>query len=385
MAKAATDLCRQVGYVGAGTVEFIFDQGEFFFLEMNTRLQVEHPVTEEITGIDLVRWQIKVARGEPLDDEVLDPARVGHAIEVRLYAEDPENEFLPVSGTIERFQFPQLPGLRVESGVEDGSTISPFYDPMIAKVIAWGESREEAAAILARGLQTAAIHGPVNNRDLLLSILRHPEFLAGQTDTGFLTRNPPEELGRPATTADELKLALVAAALGAIVGPPGPEPASSPVAERFSQQPFPAQHHLLWPPGRSPSGRLRLRSTAGRGRWSTHRGDPSSPGVGPGRATKAVAGCTGLPLASVRARFMSTGPVVTSSFQPVPRFPEASRDDEAGSLNAPMPGKVIKVTVNEGDTVEEGQALVVLEAMKMEHMLRAPHPGIGSVGASGAW
>ena len=197
MTDAAIAAAKAVDYRGAGTVEFVYDDGDFYFLEMNTRLQVEHPVTEEITGIDLVRWQIKVANGEPLTDEVLQPVRVGHAIEVRLYAEDPSHDFLPVSGHIDRFEFDDLIGLRVETAVESGSEISPHYDPMLAKVIAWGETRDEAAALLARALQTARIHGPVNNRELLIRLLRHPEFLSGQTDTGFLERHSPVDLGAP--------------------------------------------------------------------------------------------------------------------------------------------------------------------------------------------
>ncbi len=206
MTDAAIAAAKAVDYRGAGTVEFVYDEGDFYFLEMNTRLQVEHPVTEEITGIDLVRWQIKVANGEPLTDEVLEPVRVGHAIEVRLYAEDPSNDFLPVSGHIDRFEFDSLIGLRVETAVESGSEISPHYDPMLAKVIAWGETRDEAAALLARALQTARIHGPVNNRELLIRLLRHPEFLSGQTDTGFLERHSPADLGAP-LPGDEERIA----------------------------------------------------------------------------------------------------------------------------------------------------------------------------------
>ena len=151
MGEAAVAAARSVGYVGAGTVEFLYDGNQFFFLEMNTRLQVEHAVTEEITSLDLVRLQLLVAQGEALPEDALNPAMVGHAIEARLYAEDPLNDFLPVAGRLDRFEFPSLPGLRVDSGVESGSEVSPFYDPMIAKVVAWAETRQEAAALLARG------------------------------------------------------------------------------------------------------------------------------------------------------------------------------------------------------------------------------------------
>ena len=217
LSEAAEAAARAVDYVGAGTVEFIAaSDGTFWFLEMNTRLQVEHPVTEEITGLDLVRLQIEAAMGADLSGVLADVTMEGHAIEVRIYAEDPQAGFLPTAGRMDRFEL-EAPGVRVESGVESGDEISVHYDPMLAKVIAWAPGRDEAARRLGRALRRARIHGPVTNRDLLVRILEHPEFLAGQTDTGFLVRNPPGRLGRPLPGEDEERRSALAAALASQV------------------------------------------------------------------------------------------------------------------------------------------------------------------------
>jgi acetyl/propionyl-CoA carboxylase alpha subunit len=175
LTAAAVAAGRAIGYVGAGTVEFVLDRdGSFFFLEVNTRLQVEHPVTEEITGLDLVEWQLRIAQGEPLAPEVTGAAIGGHAIEARLYAEDVAAGFLPVTGVLHRFAIPAAPGVRVEAGFGDGSVVSPHYDAMLAKVIARGRTRADAANRLARALEAAEIHGVATNRDLLAAILREP-------------------------------------------------------------------------------------------------------------------------------------------------------------------------------------------------------------------
>ncbi len=184
MGAAAIAAGEAVGYVGAGTVEFLLSGSDFFFLEVNTRLQVEHPVTELVTGVDLVELQFAVAEGGHVPDP---PPIDGHAIEARLYAEDPANDFLPVTGTLTRFELPD--GVRVDTGVESGSVISPHYDPMVAKVLAHGRTREEAAARLADALARARVHGMTTNRDFLVNVLRHPEFLGGEADTGFLERH----------------------------------------------------------------------------------------------------------------------------------------------------------------------------------------------------
>jgi len=215
LGSAAVTAARTLGYVGAGTVEFVMDQaGDFFFLEVNTRLQVEHPVTEEVTGLDLVALQLEVAGGAPLPEAVLAAGLSGHAIEARLYAEDVAAGFLPVSGTLSTVAIPAGPGVRVDSGVEDGSVVSTHYDAMLAKVVAWGETRAVAASRLADALAGARLHGLVTNRDLLVGVLRHPEFLAGHTDTGFLTRHDPAALGRRLPPAGRRLHALAAAVAG---------------------------------------------------------------------------------------------------------------------------------------------------------------------------
>jgi acetyl/propionyl-CoA carboxylase alpha subunit len=197
LCDAAVGAGRAIGYEGAGTVEFILaPDGAFYFLEVNTRLQVEHPVTECVTGLDLVRLQIEVARGAALPEQADVPPQRGHAIEARLYAEDPTQGFLPAAGSVDVFEFDLAEGVRVDSGIESGSVVTPYYDPMLAKVIAWAPTRPEAAERLAKALASARLGGR-NNRALLVRLLRHEEFLAGETDTHFLERHDPKELGRP--------------------------------------------------------------------------------------------------------------------------------------------------------------------------------------------
>ncbi|MEN8160419.1 MAG: biotin carboxylase N-terminal domain-containing protein, partial [Myxococcota bacterium] len=219
LCKAAVAAGEAIGYRSAGTVEFLLaPSGEFFFLEVNTRLQVEHPVTECITGLDLVRLQLEIANGRPLPPQGELPKPRGHAIEVRIYAEDPERDFAPATGPVHAFAFDPVPGLRVDSGIEAGSEVSVHYDPMLAKCILHAETRADAAQRLAGALARATLHGPETNRDLLVRILRHPEFLAGETDTHFLERHPPAVLGAPLLDAAGERLHAVAAALALQAG-----------------------------------------------------------------------------------------------------------------------------------------------------------------------
>jgi acetyl/propionyl-CoA carboxylase alpha subunit len=379
MSEAAVSVARAVGYQGAGTVEFLFQDGEFYFLEMNTRLQVEHAVTEEITGLDLVRLQLMVASGKELPEEAVQPAMIGHAIEARLYAEDPRHDFLPVTGTLSRFELPVLAGIRIESGVENGSHIAPYYDPMIAKVVAWADTRDEAASVLAAALQQARIHGLVTNRELLVRILRHPEFLAGQTDTHFLERHSPVELGGALPDQSEVRLAAVAAALAA-------------QAERRQNSPLLGSIPSGWRNSPSQLQEVSFETEAGilsvgyrfeaRGGVTIHLDNAP---IEAARITHLSPDRVGLETDS-HLRWFSVsrvgsthhvdGPSGYARLAELPRFPEAAADDEQGSLHSPMPGKVIKVMVNEGQEVTEGDVLMVMEAMKMEHTLRAPHGGV---------
>ena len=214
--SAAVRASEAIGYVGAGTVEFLLaPDRKFYFLEMNTRLQVEHPVTECILGLDLVRLQIIVAQGQALPPEVWQARPKGHAIEARLYAEDPTQGFAPSTGSLHRFRVEAAPGVRLESGVADGSKVTPYYDPMLAKVIVHAATRDEAARRLSTTLARAQIHGLRTNRELLVRILRHPQFLAGETDTHFLERHSAAELAAPLCDATGERLHAAAAALAA--------------------------------------------------------------------------------------------------------------------------------------------------------------------------
>lgn len=370
MGAAAVRAAEAVDYVGAGTVEFLYQDGAFFFLEMNTRLQVEHPVTEMITGLDLVRMQIEVATGGHLSSET--PSMKGHSIEARLYAEDPTNDYLPVTGSFHRFEFPDLEGLRVDAGIASGSEVSVHYDPMIAKVIAHGSSREAAAEVLATALEQARIHGSTTNRALLARILRHPEFLSGEIDTHFLERHDPAELGRPLADATAERVAAAAAALADQARQRESSTTLTTIPSGWRNSPSQLQHRAY----DGEHGRHDIFYSA------THPFEVE----GVGRVTAIASDPTRVTLALAdREETFQVGRYgdtrfVDSAIAPVqlialPRFPDTSLDDEPGSMHAPMPGKVIRVDVSEGDHVNEGTVLVVMEAMKMEHTLRSPHDG----------
>lgn len=370
MGAAAVRAAQAVDYVGAGTVEFLFQDGSFYFLEMNTRLQVEHPVTEMVTGLDLVRLQIEIANGDPLPDK--GPRIHGHAIEARLYAEDPLNDYLPVTGKFHRFRFPEIEGLRVDAGIEDGSNVSVHYDPMIAKVIAHAPTREVAADILATALRRAHIHGSTTNRALLVRILEHPEFIGGETDTHFLQRNEVAELGKPLLDVADERLAAVAAAL------------SDQAVERDEVRVL-----RTIPSGwRNSPAQMQARSYTGEQGLHEIGYSMLEPfrleGVGTVSIGQVSPQEVSILVGDVEHRFdvarygdlryldSNLGP---ARLVAVPRFRSSDAEDDAGSLHAPMPGQVIRVDATEGSEVTEGSVLVVLEAMKMEHTLRAPHAG----------
>ncbi|MEU4742705.1 biotin carboxylase N-terminal domain-containing protein [Actinosynnema sp. NPDC023658] len=355
---AATKAARAIGYVGAGTVEFLFtDDGSFHFLEVNTRLQVEHPVTEEVFGVDLVAWQLAIAEGARLPAEP--PAPNGHAVEARLYAEDPAHDWRPASGTLHRFAVPD--GVRVDSGVEDGSEVGVHYDPMLAKVIAWAPTRHAAIRKLAAALDRAELHGLVTNRDLLVRTLRHPEFGAGNTHTGFLDAHgltTPEPVDvRPAALAAALALA----------------------ERRRSRLPLPALP-LGW--RNLPSQPRRV--VFGHGDDTvevdyrhTRAGVETSLGLAvvdasPDAVTLERDGVRTTYPVSVYGDRVEVGPV---SLELRPRFPEPRAAVTEGATVAPMPGTVVRVAVEPGQRVEAGEELLVLEAMKMEHRVLAATGG----------
>ena len=380
LTAAAVTAGRAVGYTGAGTVEFVLDRdGSFYFLEMNTRLQVEHPVTEEVTGLDLVELQLRIAEGEPLPPEAREARLSGHAIEVRLYAEDVPAGFRPVTGPLHRFAILPGPGLRVDTGFRDGSVVSPHYDAMLAKVIARGPTRADAVRRLARALRAAEIHGVTTNRDLLAAVLREPDFLAGATDTGYLTRHDPATLAQStAPKATAIRHALVAALARQAVNR-----AEAPVLRTLPsgwRNVFSAPQQVSY-------------TAAGEQYDVAYRvvGDAvqaSVNGVPLGDATRIRASGperVDLEVNGTRRvyRVHRVGPDTyvdasdgSSALTEVPRFGDPEKLAPAGSLLAPMPGLVRRVLVEAGTTVTAGQPLLILEAMKMEQTVAAPAHGV---------
>jgi propionyl-CoA carboxylase alpha chain len=370
---AARKAAEAIGYVGAGTVEFLADEdGGFYFLEMNTRLQVEHPVTESVTGLDLVAWQLAIAAGEALPAEP--PVAVGHSIEVRLYAEDPAADWQPQTGTLHRFSVPGtsfeaggpregVPWIRVDSGVVSGSEVSPYYDAMLAKVIVWGATREQAAARLAAELQRADIHGVQTNRDLLVWILSHPAFLAGETNTAFFDEHG---VGAPVDEAAE-RLAAVAAALADAAGRR---------STARVQRGLPGGWRNLASQGQRKSYLAGDRQYDVDYRVTRDGVMVEGATVVEASAERVVLEVDGVRRAHRVAEYRGLVCVGSVALTPVERFPDPSQQLVAGSLVAPMPGTVIRVGVEVGDKVTAGQGLVWLEAMKMEHTISAPADGI---------
>ncbi|QDQ99000.1 acetyl/propionyl/methylcrotonyl-CoA carboxylase subunit alpha [Tomitella fengzijianii] len=388
---AARQAASVIGYEGAGTVEFLADeQGRFYFLEMNTRLQVEHPVTEMTTGMDLVEMQFRAAEGARFGEDAQPTAARGHAIEVRLYAEDPAAEWQPQSGTARRFSVPGVTarfsvpaderGLRLDSGIEDGSVVGVHYDAMLAKVIAWAPSRGEAARILAAALARARIHGLVTNRDLLVNILRHPAFLAGETDTAFFGRHGLDTLSASLAGAGDERVSALAAALAQAAANrasarvvPGLPSGWRNVASQHQRKDFRGAHGTHEVDYRLTRDGLATGFVDGVGLVSASP-DQVVLTVDGLRREYAVARYGGGPPSWDRVHVdSSSGPC---AFEAVPRFVDPSEAQAAGSLLAPMPGTVIRLGAAVGDTVAAGQPVLWLEAMKMEHAIAAPADGV---------
>jgi propionyl-CoA carboxylase alpha chain len=400
LCAAAIAAARSVGYVGAGTVEFLLaESGEFYFLEMNTRLQVEHPVTECVVGVDLVRLQLLIAEGGGLP-WAGPPPPSGHAIEVRVYAEDPAYAWRPSTGTLHRFSIPGVshtfgpllaPGLRLDAGVVDGSVVGVHYDPMLAKLVVWGPSRVEAARLLSSALARAQIHGVTTNRDLLVRVLRHPSFLSGATDTGFLDRHA-EVFAPLLSSVDSVRLSCLAAALAGAAGRAAAFPSgwrnvpSTPQTVAFD----------------GPTGCLevgyRFDRTGALAAWSVRSVerdevglpgaalDSSSPGDHPpvtlvsAAADRVVLDVSGIRLSYAIHRVGDVSYVDSSegsvALAEVPRFPLPAPDALEGSLTAPLPGAVGRVLVAPGQRVAAGDLLLTVEAMKLEHAVHAPTAGV---------
>ncbi|MFD5883978.1 ATP-grasp domain-containing protein [Streptomyces yangpuensis] len=358
---AAVAAARAVSYRGAGTVEFLVTaDGRPYFLEMNTRLQVEHPVTEAVFGLDLVALQLRVAEGAALPPSPPEPA--GHAVEARLYAEDPAQDWRPQTGVLHTLDIPSR--VRVDTGFTGGDTVGVHYDPMLAKVVAHAPTRAEAVRTLAHALAGARIHGLTTNRELLVGSLRHPDFTAAQLDTGFYDRH----LTTLTETAPDAGTAALAAALAEAA--PAPD---APLAARLGG----------WRNLRS-QPQTRRYTTAGT-EYDVQYHPVDHPGV---RVLAAERHLVTLEVDGIRRMFhvkrnsnntevYVDSPLGSHTLTPVPRFPDPQDRTEPGSLLAPMPGTVVRVAegLTPGTTVTAGQPLLWLEAMKMEHRILAPASG----------
>lgn len=376
MGAAAIAVARTIHYEGAGTVEFLLDaSGKFYFLEMNTRLQVEHPVTECITGLDLVALQIRVARGEKLPFPQKDIALAGHAIEVRLYAEDPSNNFLPASGHVEVWQPASGEGIRVDHGLNEGQDISPFYDPMIAKLIASGATRDEARRRLIRALEETIVFGPVTNRDFLIKILAHEEFAAGKATTAFIGENMDALKSAAHPTRAQAAIAAVlqyrmaretAAQMAVALYPALKDWASAgKLASRFAYaldgetiefrvvalgretyrvEESEASHTIEILDDQNQLARVLIDGVQ---KGLNHFAKDEN------RIDLAIEG-TSFVLDNLLSRAKAAGDTTSS-----------------GHIRAPMHGNILRLHVTVGDHVTEGQKLAVLEAMKMEHEINA--------------
>ena len=373
MGEAALKLAKKIKYCSAGTVEFLMDDktGEFWFLEVNTRLQVEHPVTEEVTGIDLVYEQIKIARGEELEFTQDDISWHGHSIEARLYAEDPGNNFLPEVGTLIAYDTEMAGDIRWDSGVEQGYKVGTDFDPMLSKVIAWAPNRIDAINKLARGLEKAHFGGVKTNRDFLISCLRNESFINGNTTTDFIEREKPN--GEQVLSENQIFNASAAIALWIAMG----NRVSDEVTDFMPSN---------WTNGRMPYQRIKLMILKNEieikyqlkrsglfevmgTNCKIHAVDESGIDVEVGSHRFFAQVTRANDQILINMPFGDLDAVI------VPRFIEPGNEIPEGGLVAPMPGKVIEVRVKKGDKVKAGDTLIIIEAMKMEHSIKATENG----------
>jgi 3-methylcrotonyl-CoA carboxylase alpha subunit len=371
MGRAAVEAARAVGYVGAGTVEFIADAREglkpdrFYFMEMNTRLQVEHPVTEAVTGLDLVEWQFRVAAGEPMPVRQEDIRLDGHAVEARLYAEDPERGFLPSTGTLHALRLPDGEGIRIDSGVRAGDAVTPYYDPMIAKVITHGATREAALDRLAAALAATVVAGPQTNLAFLTALARAPEFRAGRFDTGFIDRNLAA-LTAPPRGVDPAELAAAVRRLAEEPphdaprrdGPWGARDGFQLVGRRQVTVPIVVDGERMNAVLRFEGGGVAI----------------VFPQLTSGLAIRAADAAVEIVDADGAAIVLKNGRQTRVRLHD-PFAVDLEHLETGGLVKAPMHGKVVAVFVTPGERVEKGQRLAVVEAMKMEHALVAPASG----------
>jgi 3-methylcrotonyl-CoA carboxylase alpha subunit len=390
MGAAAVRIAKAAGYTNAGTMEFMLDtDGRFYFLEMNTRLQVEHPVTELVTGFDLVRHQILIAAGEPLALTQEEISQRGHAIEVRLYAEDPQQNFLPSTGTVRQFSIPSGPGIRVDSGIAPGDEITQFYDPMIAKLIVYGENRAAAIARLRDALKRTIVFGVTTNIPLLQAIAEQPAYSEGQTYTSFLEEHSLLTASELKGTEEHLTDALRAAALVELTGLS---------AARNSTERNPWRTLGAWRTiGEAASVTYEYQERAYRvavardiaepGAWQVRVNEQPAERVsyisGPENLLLLIRAHQRLPvyvlrqesetLVSVRGQVFRLGQRQPPSVESAAQAGSGGHAQKA--LTAPMAGTIVKVQVEDGQEVEQRQVLLILTAMKMEHTIAAPHAG----------
>lgn len=391
MAGAAVAVAKAVGYRGAGTVEFIAETapdgtpGAFFFIEMNTRLQVEHPVTELVTGLDLVEWQLRIAAGEPLPRAQDGIAATGHAVEVRLYAEDPDAGFLPSIGTLSRLRFPAAgDGVRIDTGVREGDEISPHYDPMIAKLIAHGADRPDAIQKLIGALRAAEVAGIATNRDFLIRVLSEPDFQTGILDTGFIAAREERLLpGR----SEPGPAVLIGAAL-ALQDEAGKSARARAAALGDPHSPW--AEAVGWRLNDAGPVETRLKSVAGEhsviarfedGAWHCRVDGADAVAARvlmheDGRVRYVLDDALqALAIDRSGDRLTVFTDARSLVLERIDALAIPAGDQAEHALSAPMPGKVTAVFVAPGKTVEAGQSLMILEAMKMEHAIKAPAAG----------
>jgi acetyl/propionyl-CoA carboxylase alpha subunit len=378
MGAAAVRAAREIGYINAGTVEFLVTpDGMFYFLEVNTRLQVEHPVTEMVTGLDLVRLQILIAMGQPLPREAVDARQSGHAIEARLYAEDPAQDYRPAAGEIHRFRIAPEDGLRVDAAIDEKAVVSPFYDSMLAKIVVHAPTREEAAKRLARALRRAQIHGVRTNRELLVRTLEHPEFLAGNLDTHFLERHNPALLAAPLADQGTVRLHAAAAALAAQARRRREAPVLAHAPSGWRNNPSQFQLARF----RAGDSEVLVEYAFGRARVDLRidgepQGDVRFEVDSPEAIRLQVGGVERTyNVHQVGDTSYVDGPLGSTELVEVPRFPLPEDEAAAGSLVAPLPGVVHEVRVEPGSKVEAGHVLLVIDSMKLLHEISAPTAG----------
>jgi propionyl-CoA carboxylase alpha chain len=405
LCRAAIVVVRALGYVGAGAVEFLLDEdGKFWFLELTPTLQADHAVTECVSGYDLVRLQLLVAEGGSLPMPGPPPIR-GHAIEVRICAEDPAYAWLPAVGTLHRFAVPDVagtfrplaqPGLRLDAGVADGSVIGMHHDPMLAKLVAWAPSRQEAARMLASALARAQVHGVVSNRDLLVRVLRHHSFRAGETDTGFLDRHP-EVFAPLLSSVDAVRLSCLAAALAGAAARRASAPVLASLPSGWRNVPSGSQTAVYDGPTGPVEVGYRMNRQGELAGWWVRAVDPEEldlAGLGQAPvadehppivvvqadANRVVLNVQGIRLAVLVHRVGDVSyvdsPEGSVTLREISRFPLPAPETGESSLIAPLPGAVRRVLVVPGQRVRAGELLLTLEAMKLEHPVHAPSAGV---------